>query len=97
MNASDSLSSIAGADGTRRARWPGVVGVIGMVIGAMMAFSEAQEIVRILTWTEHDWQALLGPAWTESVVATLPSMPWQVASSVVELGLGCLLFLGAFL
>ena len=96
MNASDSLSSVAEAGGTRWARWPGVVGVLGMVIGAMMALSEAQEIVRILTWTEQDWQALLGPAWTESVVATLPSMPWQVASSVFELGLGCLLFVGAW-
>ena len=96
MNAPHSLSSTVVGAGARVTRWPGIVGVIGMVVGAIMALGELQELVRILTWTEEDWQALLGPLWTESIVAALPSTPWRVASSIVEIGLGCLLLVASW-
>lgn len=97
MSASDTPYAASGISvSARPARWPGVVGVIGMCIGALMTYSKIMDLARFLTWTEADWERILSPAQLELITATLPSANWNIGTAIFEIVLGVCLIVGSF-
>ena len=97
MGVSDAVGApVEVAGSARKARWPGPVGVIGMVVGAIMIYSKVMDLARFLTWTAEDWERILSPSQIEIIAGTLPSAGWNIGTAIFEIGLGVLVFVGSF-
>ena len=76
-------------------RWPKIVGVVGMVLGAIIFIDKLDDLVMYLTWTEADWERFLGAALTNFVMEAMPPAWFQVVTALFEMGLGALLVVGS--
>lgn len=81
--------------GAPPSRWPGVVGTIGLILGAILFLDQIDDLLIPLVWTEDDWSRMLGPETAELVVRSLPPPAWLVTSSLVGMALAALLVVGS--
>ncbi len=82
---------------TYRSRWPGVLGLIGMIIAVLMFWDELGELIRVFTWDEQDWVRMLGAETAAMIERFAPPLGFQVASALINLELSILLFIGSIL
>ena len=82
---------------TYRSRWPGVLGLIGMIIAVLMFWDELGELIRVFTWDEQDWVRMLGAETAAMIERFAPPLGFQVASALINLELAILLFVGSLL
>ncbi len=76
-------------------RWPGVVGVTGIVLAILMFIDNLDDLVIPLLWSPDDWRGLLGPGEAELVMGLMPPMSWMVPISLIGMALAVVLFLGS--
>ena len=82
---------------TYRSRWPGVLGLIGMIIAALMFWDELGELIQVFTWDEQDWVRMLGAETAALIEKFAPPLGYQVASALITLELSILLFAASIL
>jgi hypothetical protein len=81
----------------RPARWPGVLGVIGIILAVLCLWDELNELIRLFTWNEEDWVRLLGAETARLVQEFAPPLGFAVASALINIELSILLFIGSVL
>jgi len=81
----------------RPARWPGVLGTVGIIIAVLTFWDELSELIRLFTWGEEDWVRMLGTETARMVQEFAPPLGFVIASAVINLELAILLFVGSVL
>ena len=76
-------------------RWPQVIGTIGIVLGVLIFLDQVDDLWMGLTWTEEDWGRIFAPEMAEFMAMALRPTGWQLASTVIQMGLGLLLVVGS--
>lgn len=76
-------------------RWPGVVGVTGIVLAILMFIDKLDDLVIPLLWSPDDWRGLLDPGEAELVVGLMPPMTWMAPASLIGMALAAVLFVGS--
>ena len=77
------------------AGWPRIVGTIGIVLGVLIFVDQLDDLWLGLTWTEEDWRRFFSPEIAALMAAALRPTGWQLASTVIQMGLGILLVAGS--
>jgi len=72
-----------------------VIGTIGIVLGVLIFLDQIDDLWMQLTWTEEDWRRFFSPEMSALMAAALRPTGWQLASSVIQMGLGILLVVGS--
>ncbi len=72
-------------------RWPGVIGMIGIILGVLIAIDQIDDLLIHVWWTEADWARYLGPDIADLIVHASGSTVLRVLSSVAEACLGVFL------
>ena len=75
--------------------WPRVMGTIGIVLGVLIFIDQIDDLWMQLTWTEEDWRRFFSPEMAALMAAALRPTGWQLASTVIQMGLGLLLVVGS--
>lgn len=95
MNEPRDFEPYATAQGTSpRSRWPEAIGIIGIVL-AIIAFLDKLDDLVTLAWTEEEWSRLVGAPLADAIVRALPPVGWRLTSSLVQMTLAVLLFMGS--
>lgn len=76
-------------------RWPRVIGTIGIVLGVLIFLDQIDDLWMGLTWTEEDWRRFFSPEMAALMATALRPAGWQLASTVIQMGLGILLVVGS--
>lgn len=76
-------------------RWPGVLGVIGIVLAILTIIDKASDLLWLLMWSEADWARVLAPDLARLVVNVMPPTAWLVTSSLAWIALSVLLLGGS--
>ena len=78
------------------ARWPRVLGTLGIVIAVLIFIDKLDDLVMIpMLHSRSWWGGMLGQELGDQIVGWMPSRAWLVASSVIGMGLGLLLFIAS--
>jgi hypothetical protein len=77
-----------------RPQWPRVIGTIGIILGIFIFLDQVDDLL-LLTWTEEDWRRIFAPGIADLIAQATPSVGWRLFSSVIQMGLGVLLFVGS--
>jgi hypothetical protein len=72
-----------------------VIGTIGIVLGILIFLDQIDDIWIGLTWTEEDWRQVFAPHIAELVTSSLRPKGWQLASIIIQMGLGLMLVAGS--
>lgn len=75
-------------------RWPPVIGTIGIVLGVLILLDQIDDLW-MLTWTEEDMRRVFAPEIAVLIAAAMRPKSWQLASTVIQMGLGLLLIVGS--
>ena len=76
-------------------RWPRVIGMIGIILGALIAIDQFDDLLLHVWWSEADWARFLGPDLADLIVLASGPTWWRVLSSIAELCLGILLLVAS--
>jgi len=76
-------------------RWPGTLGVIGIVVGVIIILDQLDDPLVTQFWTPEKWRHLVGGELGDFLVRSMPSHAWMVTTNLVKLALGILLVFGA--
>ncbi len=78
------------------ARWPKVVGTIGVVLGGVMFVDKADDLLLVpLMWAGDSRRWLFGPEIGELVARTMPRALWLAFYILLGMALGLLLLVGS--
>lgn len=80
---------------TPRCDWPRTLGTIGIVLGALIFLDQIDDLWMQLTWTEEEWRLFFSPELAALMADALRPAGWQMASALVQMGLGLLLVAGS--
>ncbi len=87
-----------GSQETRRepdTRWPGVLGVVGVIVGALMFLDKLDDLFVSSLLPMQEFSRMLGPELTKLIEAAIPSLAWRLTSFLVVGTLGILLVAGS--
>ncbi len=74
------------------ARWPKVMGTVGVVLGVIMLIDKTDDLVVIpLLWAGDGWSSLLGPELGDLVARSTPLWAWLLFYILLGMALGVLL------
>ncbi len=76
-------------------RWPGVLGVIGMVLGGLTLLDKASDLLWLLVWSEGDWYRVLPSQLARLVVSVMPPTAWIAITTLIWIALSVLLINGS--
>lgn len=79
---------------TASPQWPRVIGTIGIILGIIIFLDQVDDLL-LLRWTEEDWRRIFAPDIAALIGQATPSVGWRLFSSVIQMGLGVLLFVGS--
>ncbi|MCP4201731.1 MAG: hypothetical protein GY769_07335 [bacterium] len=79
----------------KRARWPGVVGVVGIIVAVLMFVDQVDDLLALLVLSPETWSRWLGPKQAEIVVRLMPPVGWVAVAAVIGAALAVLLFIGS--
>jgi len=96
MSVPQSLGAPAVAQHHDEHRWPARLGLIGMAVGAVMAFNALQNLAHQLTWSEERWRTLFASVGADFVYEAMPTPAVMIGSALIEIALGALLLVGAW-
>ena len=82
---------------TYRSRWPGVLGLVGIIIAVLMFWDALSDLIQVFTWDEQDWVRMLGAETAALIEKFAPPVGYQVASGLINLELSILLFVASIL
>lgn len=78
------------------ARWPRVIGTLGIIVGALMFIDKMDDLLMLPLMRSREWWAgLMGGEMADLVIRWIPSPIWIVVASSIGMVLGALLVVGA--
>lgn len=84
-----------GATDNAPTRWPGVVGLIGIIAAVLMFVDKVDDLFVAWAMSPEAWSKLVGPETAEMVDRLMPPMAWLVLSALIGGGLAVMLLLGS--
>lgn len=81
--------------GSNAPRWPRVLGAVGMIVAILIVVDTLGDLGTI-GWSAEEWRRILPYGSGEIVAGIMPPAAVRLAWALVQLGLGMLLFLGAY-
>ena len=72
-------------------RWPNVIGMIGIILGALIALDQFDDLLIHLWWNEADWAGYVGPDIADLIMRAAGSIYGRIFASIAQLCLGILL------
>ncbi len=80
---------------TGTARWPRVIGILGLIVGALMFIDQLDDLLLLpLLRSESWWRGLVGDELAALISRWMPPAPWLIFVSLVGMTLGAVLFVG---
>ncbi len=89
------LEAPAVAAGAKPARWPNVIGNIGLVTGALMVLDQLGDLTTLFYFNPATLERWFAPEIAELTLALLPPPGWTVLSALIGLVLGALVIIGS--
>ena len=86
-----------GSAATYRSRWPGVLGLVGIIIAVLMFWDALSDLITVFTWDQQDWVRMLGAETAALIEKFAPPLGYQVTSALINLELSILLFAASIL
>ena len=72
-------------------RWPKMIGMIGIILGGLIALDQIDDLLIHLWWSEADWAGFVGPDIADLIMRASGSIYSRVFASIAQLCLGVLL------
>ena len=80
-----------------RSRWPGVLGLVGIIIAVLTFWDALGDLITVFTWDQQDWVRMLGAETAALIEKFAPPLGYQVTSALINLELSILLFAASIL